>query len=70
MAYTKKSGKDGDHAWAGLRNLLELVGQLDEMNAFRASGSLIFHVFGALAEFERNLICDLTQAGLNERDQG
>lgn len=27
-------------------------------------GRLIFHVFGALAEFERNLIRDRTQAGL------
>jgi DNA invertase Pin-like site-specific DNA recombinase len=27
-------------------------------------GKLIFHVFGALAEFERNLIRERTQAGL------
>ncbi len=28
------------------------------------SGKLIFHIFGALADFERNLIRELTQAGL------
>ncbi len=28
------------------------------------SGKLTFHLFGALAEFERNLICERTQAGL------
>ncbi len=28
------------------------------------SGKLTFHIFGALAEFERNLITDRTQAGL------
>jgi DNA invertase Pin-like site-specific DNA recombinase len=28
------------------------------------SGQLIFHIFGALAEFERNLIRERTQAGL------
>jgi len=27
-------------------------------------GKLIFHVFGSLAEFERDLICERTQAGL------
>ena len=27
-------------------------------------GKLVFHVFGALAEFERNLIRERTQAGL------
>ncbi len=26
---------------------------------------LTFHLFGALAEFERNLICERTQAGLS-----
>jgi len=29
-----------------------------------SSGKLIFHIFGALAEFERNLIRERTQAGL------
>ena len=57
------------------RNLLDLVAQLEEKNVgFRSlqesmdtsssGGRLIFHVFGALAEFERNLIKDRTNAGL------
>jgi DNA invertase Pin-like site-specific DNA recombinase len=29
-----------------------------------SKGKLIFHIFGALAEFERNLIRERTQAGL------
>jgi len=29
-----------------------------------ASGTLVFHVFGALAQFERNLIRERTMAGL------
>ena len=35
------------------------------------SGKLVFHVFGALAEFERNLIKERTNAGLAAaRDSG
>jgi DNA invertase Pin-like site-specific DNA recombinase len=30
-----------------------------------SGGKLIFHIFGALAEFERNLIRERTQAGLS-----
>jgi DNA invertase Pin-like site-specific DNA recombinase len=29
-----------------------------------SGGKLIFHIFGALAEFERNLISERTQVGL------
>ena len=29
-----------------------------------SAGQLVFHIFGALAEFERALICELTRAGL------
>ncbi len=65
-----------DRLGRSLRNLIELVGQLDEMKVgFRSlqevmdtstsGGKLIFHVFGALAEFERNLIRDRTNAGLS-----
>ena len=35
------------------------------MDTSSNSGKLIFHIFGALAEFERNLIRERTQAGLN-----
>ena len=65
-----------DRLGRSLRNLIELVGQLDEtkigfrslqeaMDTSTSGGKLIFHVFGALAEFERNLIRDRTQAGLS-----
>ena len=65
-----------DRLGRSLRDLIELVRHLDEMKVgFRSiqesmdtstsGGKLIFHVFGALAEFERNLIRDRTQAGLS-----
>lgn len=64
-----------DRLGRSLRNLIELVGALEEKNvSFRSlqeamdtlssGGKLIFHVFGALAEFERNLIRERTNAGL------
>lgn len=42
----------------GLRSLQEAI------DATSSSGKLVFHIFGALAEFERNLIKERTQAGL------
>ncbi len=42
----------------GLRSLTEAI------DTTTSSGRLIFHVFGALAEFERDLIRERTQAGL------
>lgn len=42
----------------GLRSLQESI------DTSSSSGKLIFHLFGALAEFERNLIRERTQAGL------
>ena len=42
----------------GLRSLKEAV------DTTSSSGKLVFHIFGALAEFERNLIRERTQAGL------
>ena len=42
----------------GLRSLTEAI------DTTTASGKLTFHIFGALAEFERNLIRERTQAGL------
>jgi DNA invertase Pin-like site-specific DNA recombinase len=64
-----------DRLGRSLRNLIELVAQLDEkkvgfrslqesMDTSSSGGKLIFHVFGALAEFERNLIRERTVAGL------
>ena len=44
-----------------LKNLIEVVEGLDTTTN---GGKLIFHIFGALAEFERNLIRERTRAGL------
>jgi len=65
-----------DRLGRSLRNLIDLVGELEErkvgfrslqesMDTSSSGGKLIFHVFGALAEFERNLIRERTQAGLS-----
>ncbi len=65
-----------DRLGRSLRNLIELVGQLEQrkvgfqsiqeaMDTATSGGKLIFHVFGALAEFERNLSQDRNQAGLS-----
>ena len=43
-------------------NMRSLTEQIDTTTS---GGRLIFHVFGALAEFERDLIRERTQAGLN-----
>ena len=50
--YLKKQG-------VGLKSLHENI------DTSTSTGKLIFHVFGALAEFERNLIVERTQAGLS-----
>jgi DNA invertase Pin-like site-specific DNA recombinase len=36
----------------------------EDIDTTTSGGKLIFHIFGALAEFERNLIRERTQAGL------
>jgi DNA invertase Pin-like site-specific DNA recombinase len=64
-----------DRLGRSLRHLIETVTKLQEQNiAFKsltenidtatATGQLVFHIFGALAEFERNLIRERTMAGL------
>src|SRR5213082_1846545 len=64
-----------DRLGRSLRHLIELVGELEQRElGFRSlaegidtttsSGRLVFHVFGAIAEFERQLIRERTQAGL------
>jgi DNA invertase Pin-like site-specific DNA recombinase len=58
-----------------LRYLIELMNQLsakgigfqsitEQIDTTTSGGKLIFHVFGALAEFERDIIRDRTKAGL------
>ena len=64
-----------DRLGRSLKNLIDTVAQLEERSiGFRSltesidtttsGGKLVFHVFGALAEFERALIRERTQAGL------
>lgn len=64
-----------DRLSRSLKDLIELVSSLDRVgiglkslhesiDTSSSSGKLIFHIFGALAEFERNLIRERTQAGL------
>lgn len=64
-----------DRLGRSLKNLIEIVGELEQKNiGFRSltenidstttGGKLVFHLFGALAEFERNLIRERTKAGL------
>src|SRR5204862_5632704 len=64
-----------DRLGRSLRDLIDLVGTLESkriglkslqesVDTTSSGGKLIFHMFGALAEFERNLIRERTQAGL------
>jgi len=64
-----------DRLGRSLRHLIEFVTELQErgigfrsltesMDTTTSGGKLIFHIFGALAEFERNLIRERTKAGL------
>jgi DNA invertase Pin-like site-specific DNA recombinase len=64
-----------DRLGRSLKHLIETISQLDtrkigfkslteNIDTTTSGGKLIFHIFGALAEFERNLIRERTQAGL------
>lgn len=64
-----------DRLGRSLKQLIELITALEERNigfqslqesidTTTSGGKLIFHIFGALAEFERNLIRERTKAGL------
>ena len=64
-----------DRLGRSLKDLLEIVTDLERrriglrslqesIDTTTSGGRLIFHVFAALAEFERNLIRERTQAGL------
>jgi DNA invertase Pin-like site-specific DNA recombinase len=64
-----------DRLGRSLRHLIDTVATLQEhgihfrslqeqLDTSTSGGKLVFHVFGALAEFERDLIRERTQAGL------
>ena len=71
-----------DRLGRSMRHLLDLVAQFEErevglrslnedLDTTTANGRLIFHVMAALAEFERGLLSERTQAGLRAaRDRG
>ena len=65
-----------DRLGRSLQHLIEIITMLDSKHSgFKSitehidttttGGKLTFHIFGALAEFERNLIRERTQAGLD-----
>jgi len=64
-----------DRLGRSLRDLIDIISHLDQrkigfksltenIDTTTSGGKLIFHIFGALAEFERNLIRERTNAGL------
>jgi DNA invertase Pin-like site-specific DNA recombinase len=64
-----------DRLGRSLKHLIEMVSELEgrgvgfrslqeAIDTTTSGGRLIFHIFGALAEFERNLIRERTMAGL------
>ena len=64
-----------DRLGRSLKHLITLVNEFEllkvgfeslqeSINTTTSTGQLIFHMFGALAEFERNLIRERTKAGL------
>ena len=65
-----------DRLGRSLKHLIETITSLDNrkigfksiiesIDTTTSGGKLIFHIFGALAEFERDIIRERTQAGLN-----
>src|SRR5213082_3007364 len=65
-----------DRLGRSLKHLIETISKLnnkkigfksitENIDTTTSGGKLIFHIFGALAEFERDIIREMTQAGLH-----
>ena len=65
-----------DRLGRSLRDLIEIINDLEDrgvgfqsitehLDTTTSGGKLVFHIFGAMAEFERNLIQERTKAGLS-----
>ena len=46
------------------RRDIQLVSLMEGFDTTKPAGRMVFHIFGAIAEFERNLIRERTKAGL------
>jgi len=64
-----------DRLGRSLRDLIDRIAELEargvgfrsiteQIDTTSSGGKLVFHIFGAMAEFERNLISERTKAGL------
>lgn len=65
-----------DRLGRSLKDLISIVSGLEsnkvgfeslteKIDTTTATGKLVFHFFGAMAKFERNLTCERTMAGLS-----
>ena len=70
-----------DRLGRSLKHLIELITELESqgigfqsiteaIDTTSPGGTLVFHIFGAFAEFERNLIRERTRAGLEAARRG
>ena len=73
--FTFRNRRDADRLGHSRKDLIEMVTRLESLDiglkslheaidTSSSTGKLVFHLFGALAEFERNLSRERTQAGL------
>jgi len=60
-----------DRLARSIKQLIEAVEEMEAIDTTPPGGKFIFHIFGALAEFERSIIRECTNAGLKAaRDRG
>jgi DNA invertase Pin-like site-specific DNA recombinase len=67
-----------DRLGRSLKHLIETITELnnrkigfksiqENIDTTTSGGKVVFHIFGALAEFERDIIRERTQAGLQDK---